>query len=465
MADRAPLRLAVFALLWAALAQAASAGWLSKSEKEITAEADGFVKNKPDALQPFFHTLYMEGEWNAVLNFDLLALAALEVNRADIAEKALDQATKRIGATFSDDPQGHAARAQWAAQDVRDFRGEPYERAMAFYYRGLLYLRADDLAAARTAFVQAAQQNALGQAEEYPSTFALPLYLAAWTASCLGDAPGADALLASAQKFAPDPFVRQAAAPLPRHITIFERGMGPRKVTTAESRSNLRFLPRPDVKGAVVEIRYAKRPHDAPLRGVAANLDWLAMTRGGRQVVGIADGRAQYPDGPGPAKAPGAKDAATPAAEVPDPEAAAAFYGSLSTLGGDNVSIARRLGMAASRSSLLGATSAGAPRPGRTDADTRYWGSLPKLVYVEAYAEEVGLEAGDISTPATAVARPALLQGRHEDKCSFAFGREFSALDATQGGIGNPSPWPAEPLEDNREKANEALRTGLRSAF
>ncbi len=457
------------ALAAAVLPDCAAAGWFSRSEKEITAEADSFIKNKPEPLQPFFHTLYMEGEWNAVLNLDLLALAALEVKRPDIAEKALDQANARVLQTYAADPAAAKAREQWAAQDVRDFRGEPYERAMGFYYRGLLYAYAGDFAAAGRSFLQSAVQEGIGEAEYFEPNFPLSLFLAAWASSCAGDAAAAHELLAQAISSAPDPYFALAHNGLPRHVTIFERGIGPQKVTTGDTRTVLRFLPRPDVSGGLVRITYARKQSEMPERGVAANIDWLALTRGGRRIVGIADGKALYPDaagGTGQAKdAAGQKPAAAgQSVAAADPSPGAVFYASLASLGSDTAGVARSLGMTGSRSSLLGSTAA-APRPGKTEADTRYWGSLPKLIYLETYANDMGLEPKEFFTASSRKPRPVLLYASHQDKCSLAYAREFSALDATQGGVGNPSPWPAEPLESDRDQVNVEFRKQLLATF
>jgi len=480
------------------------AGWSSKSEKELGREADAFIKGKPEQLQPFFHTLYMEGEWNAVLNLELLALAALEIGRTEVSEKALDLAITRIQAVYGDDPAAQKTRALWLAQSPRDFRGEPYERAMAFFYRGLLYLGADDLAHAQSAFDEAVRQDSLGQAEAYGPSFALGAYLAGWTSACRAAAPESAQAIQSNQipdsaqtpepaqppqpaqaiqatpspepaqtpqppqspqpaqpaqnlqptqtpdpkqapplwKTAPDRYYKFAPAIFPRHITLFERGIGPRKFSAPDARTVLRFLPHPDVSG-VLQITYGQKHPDTLAQGVAADIDWLALTRGGRRILGVADGKVQYKDGADTDPAP--------------------FYASLLALGSDSASVARVLDVAGSRTSTQGAGSA-ALRAGNDDADTRYWGSLPKFIYLEAYAKDVGLVASTFAA-GTRKPRPALLSASHQEKCSFTYGREFSALDATQGGVGNPAPWPAEPLEDGRDQVNEAFRKQLHATF
>jgi hypothetical protein len=180
-----------------------------KSEKQLTKEADDFIANKPEELKPFFHTLYMEGEWNAVLNLDLLALASLELSRRDFARSALDESTARILRIYANDPNAEKAKSLWAAESVKDFKGEPYERAMAFYYRGLLYLEDGDAGNASAAFLQSDFQNSLGLKEHYDRSFALPTYLAAWIQECTGNHERATDLRKQAQNGMVDPFFGQ----------------------------------------------------------------------------------------------------------------------------------------------------------------------------------------------------------------------------------------------------------------
>jgi hypothetical protein len=58
-----------------------------------------------------------------------------------------------------------------------------------------------------------------------------------------------------------------------------------------------------------------------------------------------------------------------------------------------------------------------------------------------------------------------MISARIGEQCSMDFGREVSALDAIQGGVGNPDPWPAAPVETHRVAGNDAFRTMLRSIF
>lgn len=428
----------------------ARADWNAKSEKDLVREADAYVKGKPAALQQFLHTLYMEGEWNSVLNFNLLALAAMELGQLAMAEAALEQSTARILKIYADDPNAARARSLWSAEEVKDFKGEPYERAMAFFYRGLLYLREGDFQNARAAMLQADLQNAMGQTERWDRSFALAVYLAAWASSCDGDEARAQELLQQARRAAVDPFLRQSGDRLPRHLTLIERGIGPEKATLGDARAILTFLPQPDVQGTMRADYPAGATPTA--QGVAANLDWLALTRGGRPIQGVLDGKASF------------KETTGTVAEVGS-QVASALYQSLGQLGPDKLSVAKNLAGLGLGAQLLGSLAGLASRNTRTEADTRYWGSLPKYYAVDAFDGPAPAIQHFRSSHAQGQPRPVLLSLRNHPRCSFAFGREFPALDATHGGIGNPSPWPAEPRESNRSKANEAFRALLRQSF
>ncbi|MEC8183119.1 MAG: hypothetical protein VX123_13805 [Pseudomonadota bacterium] len=49
-------------------------------------------------------------------------------------------------------PAAGLARSNFAREDVKDFKGEPFERAMVFYYLGLSYLALGDFENARASF-------------------------------------------------------------------------------------------------------------------------------------------------------------------------------------------------------------------------------------------------------------------------------------------------------------------------
>ena len=101
---------------------------------------------------------------NRVLN--QMEVGARAFWRADYpaAKPALDDAILRIDSVFSDNANAAKARKLWYDEGSKDFKGEPYERAMAFLYRGLIYLRDADYENARAAFRRGLMQDAYWRA-------------------------------------------------------------------------------------------------------------------------------------------------------------------------------------------------------------------------------------------------------------------------------------------------------------
>ena len=65
----------------------------------------------------------------------------------------------RIGASTAGDDTAREARGLFNEESVKTFRGEPYERVMAYYYRGILYWMDGEPDNARAAFRSAAVQD------------------------------------------------------------------------------------------------------------------------------------------------------------------------------------------------------------------------------------------------------------------------------------------------------------------
>lgn len=449
-----------FKKVWSALRPASAGltlampllGMAHASERDLIKEADQFIASKPEPLQRFLHTLYMEGEWNAVLNFNLLGLAAMEVGEAALAAKAFEQSVARIQRIYADEPNAERARSLWNSEKVKDFKGEPYERAATFLYRGLLYLLANDWDNARASFRQAEWQNAIGQTEKYDRSFALPLYLAAWVSQCHGDNAQAAELLKSARGMAPDPFIRSHPDTLPRHLTLIEQGTGPEKVTLGEAKAVLGFLPRTDSTANRMEVKYRNAVPEAP-SSVAGRVDWLALTRGGRPIQGVLEGKAAFKE-----NAQGVSQAAM--------EVSGNLYQSLSQM--NNVALAdmRRMANVGLGVAVIGGLASWLSRSVNAEADTRYWGSLPAQWMLDTSpTQPLAVDKVLVDSQEPRHRAVWVPQHRFGNGCSFAWVRGASALAEEDGGTGNPSSWPAEPQERDREEANQAFRGMLRREF
>ena len=57
------------------------------------------------------------------------------------AKPRLDAALTTLGGLSAGDKSARKSRGMFRSESSKTFRGEPYERVMAYYYRGLLYWR------------------------------------------------------------------------------------------------------------------------------------------------------------------------------------------------------------------------------------------------------------------------------------------------------------------------------------
>lgn len=252
-------------------------------------EIDAYLVAKPDALKPLYRTLFIGGERNAVLNFQRLGLAAMDLGLWDDAERAFDGALVRIEAIYAKNKQAEAARDTFRKEANKDFKGEPYERAMAYYYRGLLYLRKGDYDNARASFKTAEYQDTVSEAEEFKSDFAVMNYLVGWTYHCQGRPDMAKESFDHAA-------AAQAGLPAPaagdRMLMVAELGAGPVKQRTGAQSEKLTFGSGPSYGATSARFALAG---GTPMNTVqASSVYHQATTRGGRAIDAILNGKAEF---------------------------------------------------------------------------------------------------------------------------------------------------------------------------
>lgn len=375
-------------------------------------EVNSFINDKPAALRPYFASLYQEGNRNAVLNFDRLGLAAMENGNDTIAAKAFDQAIQRIDAIYSDNPDAEKARSLWNSEKVKDFKGEPYERAMAYYYRGLLYLKEGDYDNARASFLGANRQDQYAEDQKYQSDFGLMDYLAGWTSSCQGDKASAEDRFGKLSKQHPSHLAQLTEQP-PKFLAIVEVGDAPVKTLQGRYNEKLTFRDSANMATPSVQALNKGKPEATPAIN-AADTYYQATTRGGRAIDGINEGKAEF------------KKTNEDIAATTSTLSTMATLNSYSYTGNAQMAMGA-LGIASALISIGTRIAAEATTP---EADARSWESIPRNVFLYGTNESLG--SNDLSfvsskTKGGSVTATPKLSGVH-GQCGFAWARIDSAL-------------------------------------
>ncbi len=186
-------------------------------------------------------------------------------------------------------PAAARARGMFGAESQKPFAGEPYERAMANYYRGILYWAEGEPDNARAAFRNAQFIDSDTEEQRYAGDYVLLDYLDGYIATRLGG--GGGEALARAQ--ARSAFALPAYDPGANVMVFVEYGRGPRKVAEGADGERLAFRTKPSaaVRGELVVAGavYPLPPYD--------DLHFQATTRGGRVMDYILGNKAVFKRG------------------------------------------------------------------------------------------------------------------------------------------------------------------------
>lgn len=281
------------------------------------------------------------------------AAAAMRQGRFAEAKPLLDDALLTLQGIFGPDAEARKSRSVFSREARKTFIGEPYERSMAYIYRGILYWMDGEPDNARACFRSAQFEDSDTADKTYAGDWVLPDYLEALATAKLGG-DGSDALKRAQAN------VKGASLPPlnPGVNTLFfvEFGPGPTKYATGEYGEQLRFRTTPSaVRSAVLKINNLTIPI-APVDDV----NYQATTRGGRVMDHILANKAVFK-----ATTDSAGDAAILSGAV------------LAGAGHRSRSAADEVGAGLLVAGLLSKIVSSAATP---EADTRAWDNLPQFL-------------------------------------------------------------------------------------
>lgn len=342
----------------------------SSSVKTPEEKMPSSLADKPERLRPGYSKIVKEGQRNSVLNHMCMGTDALQLEYRDLAAISFDRALLGIETVYANNPRAQMARSLWYEEGMKDFKGEPYERAMAYYYRGLLYMWEDDYENARACFKSGVIQDAFAEEEQYRSDFALLIFLEGWTSMQIGDRTLAEEAWKEVRKLRPDHEIPSSGS---NTLLIVETGNSPRKVSDGIGHAELKFRRGRNFDETRVKVSIDNGEYTLlyPVEDIA----WQAMTRGGRAVDKILQAQVVF-----------RKRHERLGTVLTDAANAISSAGLYYPATPETQDVAAALG-------ILGVASMALAIRARPQADTRYWSNLPDAVHIGTFHLEPGMHS------------------------------------------------------------------------
>jgi tetratricopeptide (TPR) repeat protein len=212
----------------------------------------------------------------------------LWTNNLDAAAAAFTDAITQIETDYKNDPNAERARSLWHDEGSKSFKGEPYERAMTFYYRGLIYLRKGDYENARAAFREGQLQDAFAEDGQHQTDFGILLFLEAWASHLNHDFDLRDEALKRLKELRPS---FPGIADDDDTLVLVETGSAPRKLGDGSDHSYFVVRRGKGFKENRVRVQLGEATQDlVPMEDIF----YQATTRGGREIDKILKGKAEF---------------------------------------------------------------------------------------------------------------------------------------------------------------------------
>lgn len=215
------------------------------------------------------------------------AAAAMRQGKFDVAKPLLDDALLTLGGIYGPDSEARKSRRLFSKESRKTFIGEPYERSMAYFYRGVLYWRDGELDNARACFRSAEFEDSDAGNKEYAGDWVLPDFLDGLATVKLGG-DGSDAFKRAkdnAKNINLPDYQPQANV-----LFIVEYGPGPEKYGAGEYEEELHFRTR---ASPVLSAQIKTGSIDLPV-APCDDLNFQATTRGGRVMDHVLANKAVF---------------------------------------------------------------------------------------------------------------------------------------------------------------------------
>ncbi|MBU1214295.1 MAG: hypothetical protein KKF58_03180 [Gammaproteobacteria bacterium] len=318
----------------------------------------------PAALRPFVLRDQEQGRRDRVLNEAMAGLVALELSQLQTAQRLLSDAQSLIETIYAQNPAANRARSNFVPEADKDFKGDPYERAMVGYYLALADFSDPDLDNARADLRFAEIQDTMSASETYQSDMIVMPFIRGWLYNCSGRSAQAKDEFKAVEKAKPG--IKTPAAS-DNVLLIAEVGRAPGKIASGRHQEELRYARHDD--GLIRGVTFTQGSQLLVGQQIE-DVYWQASTRGGRAVDKILAGKASFRN-TAENIATGAavfahitSDLARDAARRKDSDDAGQYAG------------LAVLGMLVSIGSDIVAAST------HPEADTRTWSTLPDRIYV-----------------------------------------------------------------------------------
>lgn len=380
---------------------------------------DEYLVGKQSKLKGMYRSVLEEGDRNRVLNNLRIGIAELQLKNIPAAKRLFDEAIIEIEALYADDPAAKKARSRYSGEAIKNYKGEGYERVMAFYYMGLIYLIESDYENAAATFRSASLQDSMAEADEYTVDFASMDWLAGWATQCLEHEGnyGYD----KQKEFDGAARIRselEQPNDSDNFLLIAELGSSPVKIASGEHKENLTYKP-----GEKSSIEYFIVNDSAYKAIQAEDIYFQSSTRGGRLVDMINAGKASFKDS--------TASASETAGNVASGTLMATNIGMQTHIASGNFDQASQFGTIglglSLAASIFSGVSGSMSKNAIAHADIRYWDNLSdKLYFGTATLKDVSYVT-NIETSNPDVGRYTTYFS--DGVCGLALVRSHSALD------------------------------------